>query len=142
MLKFNDFNWMYAQADGAKPAEAPAAGNGAAAKDGAAPAAPRPQGDSGLPMIIMMVVIIVIFFYFMRRSQKRQAQEHEKLVQNLQPGQRVMLHSGLYAKVEKVDSDNREVRLLVDDQKNVTLTYNIMAINKVITEEVQPVKKD
>ncbi|MCC6574289.1 MAG: preprotein translocase subunit YajC [Planctomycetes bacterium] len=147
-IRFDDFNWMLGQ-DAAKDAAAPAKDGAAPAKDapaGNATAGATPQKPGGgfgdMSFIIMMVVILVIFFFFMRRSQKRQADEQEKMVLALKPGQRVMLHSGLYGKVDKVDSENREVRLLVDDQKNVTLTYNILAINKVINEEVQPVKKD
>lgn len=146
MIKFDDFHWIAGQdKEAAKPAEPAEPSKDAPAKDAGAQGTPqqRPGGMGGdWSLLIMMVVIMVIFFFFMRRSQKRQAQEQEKMVLALKPGQRVMLHSGLYAKVDKVDADNREVRLLVDDQKNVTLTYNILAINKVINEEVQPVKKD
>ncbi len=101
------------------------------------------QQPSMWPMMIMMVLILVVFMFFMSRSRKRQEAEHKKMVENLQPGARVMLNSGLLARVDKIDTENQEARLLLDEEKKVHATYSLMAIAKIFEEKKDaPPKKD
>jgi preprotein translocase YajC subunit len=93
-------------------------------------------GDAGMfPIMIMMLVIFVVFMFFMSRSRKRQEATHKKMVEGLQSGTRVMLNSGLVAKVDKVDVENQEARLLIDEDKKVHAIYSLMAIAKVFEEK-------
>lgn len=91
---------------------------------------------AGMGMFLLLPILLVVFFIFARRSQKRQAAEHEKLVASLTAGTKVMLNSGLIGLVDKVDKENQEVRLLIDEDKKVHARYNWGAVTKVFKEEV------
>lgn len=124
---------------GESTATAPAAAE--TAKDGAPSGqAPQQDGMAFMSQIILFGLIIVIFIFFMRRSQKRQADEHEKLISSLKPGQKVMLNSGLFGRVAKVNKDDREVVLTVDENKRVELTFNVLAVTKLVDEETKSVE--
>jgi preprotein translocase subunit YajC len=93
------------------------------------------------PFILMMLVVIVIMF-FMSRSRKRQEAEHLAKVKKLEKGARVMLTSGLIASVDRINEEDQEVRLLIDDDKKVFATYAIAAVAKIFEEKKSSAKKD
>jgi preprotein translocase YajC subunit len=97
--------------------------------------AQQDAGGSTFMLMIMMGAIFVVFMFFMSRSRKRQEATHKKMVEGLQSGTRVMLNSGLVAKVDKVDVENQEARLLIDEDKKVHAIYSLMAIAKVFEEK-------
>jgi preprotein translocase YajC subunit len=102
--------------------------------------APQGGGFEGmLPMLIMMMLVMGVFIFFSRRSQKRQQTEHQKMIESLKGGTKVMLNSGLIGLVDKVDKDNQEVRLLIDEDKRVHARFNWGAVTKVFSEEVNNV---
>jgi preprotein translocase YajC subunit len=94
------------------------------------------------PMMVMMLLIFVEFMFFMSRSRKRQESQHKKMIESLEPGTRVLLNSGLMARVDKIDTENQEARLLVDEEKKVHAVYSLMAIAKVFEETKSAPKKD
>lgn len=97
---------------------------------------------AGMGMFLLLPILLIVFFIFARRSQKRQQAEHEKMVEGLTAGTKVMLNSGLIGLIEKVDKDNQEVRLLIDEDKKVHARYNWGAVTKVFKEEVANKKDD
>jgi preprotein translocase YajC subunit len=97
---------------------------------------------AGMGMFLLLPILLIVFFIFARRSQKRQQAEHEKMVQSLQAGTKVMLNSGLIGLVDKVDKENQEVRLLIDEDKKVHARFNWGAVTKVFKEEVANVAED
>lgn len=115
-------------------------------QDGSAPAAPAAEGGQpqdpmgGMAIMILPIIILVVFMLFARRSQKRQQDELRKTVENLKPGARVMLNSGLLGRVDKVDKDNQEVRLLIDEDKKVHALFNWAAVARVLDEKVATAK--
>jgi preprotein translocase subunit YajC len=102
-----------------------------------------PEGGLGsfAPMILI-IMIFVVFMFFMRRSQKRQEQTHREMVEKLEKGARVMLNSGLIARVEKIDTEAKEAKLLIDEEKKVFAIYSLLAIAKVFEEKTSSVKKE
>jgi preprotein translocase YajC subunit len=99
-----------------------------------APAA-QPASPFGMEIFFLLAVVMVVVMLFGRRSQKRQAQEHQKMIEKLSAGTKVMLNSGMIALVDKVDAENQEVRLLIDEDKKVHARFNWAAITKVFKEE-------
>lgn len=112
------------------------------AQDGGAQGQQGAGFEGMLPMLIMMMLVMGVFIYFSRRSQKRQQAEHQKMIESLKGGTKVMLNSGMIGLVDKVDKDNQEVRLLIDEDKKVHARFNWGAVTKVFTEEVSNVAKD
>lgn len=104
-----------------------------------------PQGGGGfgdMSFFILMALMLVVFFFFMRRSTKRQEREHREMVESLEKGKRVMLSSGLIARVERIDKDEQEARLIIDEDKKVYAIYSLAAIAKVFEEKKSSPKKD
>jgi len=103
---------------------------------------PAQNPIAGFAPMILIVLIFVVFMFFMRRSQKRQEETHRKMVEDLEKGTRVMLNSGLIARIEKIDKEAQEAKLLVDEEKKVHSTYSLLAIAKVFEEKKSSVKKE
>ncbi|MCA8918551.1 MAG: preprotein translocase subunit YajC [Planctomycetes bacterium] len=97
---------------------------------------------AGFAPMILIILIFVVFMFFMRRSQKRQEQTHKNMVEELEKGARVMLNSGLIARVEKIDKEAQEAKLLVDEEKKVHSVYSLLAIAKVFEEKKSNQKKE
>ncbi len=104
--------------------------------------APAADPLGGMAPFILLILVFGVFIYFSRRSQKRQEAEHRKMVENLDRGTRVMLNSGLIARVEKIDAEAKEAKLLIDEDKKVFAIYSLLAIAKVFDEKKSSVKED
>ena len=50
--------------------------------------------------------------------------------------------AGLIARIEKIDKEAQEAKLLVDEEKKVHSTYSLLAIAKVFEEKKSSVKKE
>lgn len=105
-----------------------------------------PQGGggglTGFAPMILIILIFIVFMFFMRRSQKRQESEHKKMVEDLEKDARVMLNSGLIARVDKIDKEAQEARLLIDEDKKVFAIYSLLSIAKVFEEKKSSPKKE
>ena len=97
----------------------------------------KANGGNGWSMWLMIIVLLVFMYFFVMRPQKKMQQKQQQREAGLKKGDRVMMSSGLYGKVDKV---NREDQTVVIDADGLFLTYNIRAIAKVITDE-NPVTK-
>ncbi|MCB9934882.1 MAG: preprotein translocase subunit YajC [Planctomycetes bacterium] len=106
------------------------------------PDAPAGNPLEGMAPIILVFLVLIVVMFFMRRSQKRQESEHRKMVENLDKGTRVMLNSGLIARIEKIDKEANEAKLLIDEDKRVFAIYSLLAIAKVFEEKKSSVKED
>jgi preprotein translocase YajC subunit len=95
---------------------------------------------AGMAPMLLIITLFVVFMIFMSRSRKRQEAEHQKMVLGLEPGTRVMLNSGLIARIDRIDVENREVRVVVDEEKRVHATYSSAAVAKVFDEKKTSVK--
>jgi preprotein translocase subunit YajC len=112
------------------------------AQEGGQQAPPPGSGLGAMAPMFLIILIFIVFMVFMSRSRKRQEADHKKMVEAIEPGTRVMLNSGLIAKVDKIDAENQEARLIVDEEKKVHSTYNLLAIAKVFDAKTSSVKKE
>ncbi len=94
-------------------------------------APPPQQGGGGDPMsglistFVMFGAIILIFYFFIIRPQKKRQQEHEKLLQNLRKGDRVVLASGIYGTISEIE--NGTILLQIADNVRVKVDKNAVA---------------
>ncbi|MBD5432505.1 MAG: preprotein translocase subunit YajC [Lactobacillus sp.] len=95
------------------------------------------KGGNNMFMWIVFIALIAFSYFFVMRPQKKMQQQKQEMETGLKPGDRVMMSSGLYGKVDKV---NREDQTVVIDADGIFLTYNIRAIAKVV-EHGNPVTK-
>lgn len=93
-----------------------------------------PNGGSGgggnlISTVVMFGAIFLIFYFMIIRPQQKRAKEREKLLSNIQKGDKVITSSGLHGSI--VHIDEKTVLLQVSD--NVKLTYERSAIATVVT---------
>jgi preprotein translocase subunit YajC len=101
--------------------------------------APPPNGGSGggsmYSTIIMFGAIFLIFYFMIIRPQQKRAKDREKLLSNLQKGDKVVTSAGLHGTI--VFIDEKTVLLQVSD--NVKLKYERSAIATIIPSGVKEV---
>jgi preprotein translocase YajC subunit len=96
---------------------------------------PPGAGIAGIMPMLLIITLFIVFMIFMSRSRKRQEADHQKMVLGLEAGTKVMLNSGLIARIESIDVENRELRVVVDEEKKVHALYSAMAVAKVFDEK-------
>lgn len=95
------------------------------------------KGGNNMFMWIVFIALIAFSYFFVMRPQKKMQQQKQEMESGLKPGDRVMMSSGLYGKVDKV---NKQDNTVVIDADGIFLTYSIRAIARVIKDQ-NPVTK-
>lgn len=89
-------------------------------------------GGSGLiSTIIMFGAIFLIFYFMIIRPQQKRAKEREKLLSNIQKGDKVVTSGGLHGVIAGLDE--KTVLLQVGD--NIKLKFERSAIATVLSRE-------
>ncbi|MFW5996367.1 MAG: preprotein translocase subunit YajC [Halanaerobiaceae bacterium] len=70
------------------------------------------QGTLGF--IAPLVIIFGIFWFLIIRPQRKQQQDHEEMLDNLKPGDRIITIGGIKGKVIKIMDDNVRLRIAAD----------------------------
>ncbi len=100
--------------------------------------APPPNGGGGGSMystIIMFGAIFLIFYFMIIRPQQKRAKDREKLLSNMQKGDKVITSAGLHGTI--VHIDEKTVLLQVSD--NVKLKYERSAIATIIPSSAKEI---
>ncbi len=92
-----------------------------------------PQGNGGgggslVSTIIMFGAIFLIFYFMIIRPQQKRAKEREKLLSNMQKGDKVITSSGLHGTI--VHIEEKTVLLQVSD--NLKLKFERSAIATIL----------
>lgn len=98
--------------------------------------APPTDGGGGGSLIstfIMFGAIFLIFYFMIIRPQQRRAKEREKMLSNVQKGDKVVTSGGLHGIVAGLDE--KTVLLQVSD--NVKMKFERSAIANIIAKENQ-----
>ena len=94
--------------------------------------APPPNGGSGggsiYSTVIMFGAIFLIFYFMIIRPQQKRAKDREKLLSNMQKGDKVITSAGLHGTI--VHIEEKTVLLQVSD--NVKLKYERSAIATIL----------
>lgn len=80
--------------------------------------------------LIQLALILLIFYFFLIRPQKKRMNEHAAMVDALKVGDDVLLSSGIYGKITKIQND----KLLVKIAPNVEITVDRMTVGTVVAE--------
>lgn len=95
--------------------------------------APSDGGGGGnmISTIIMFGAIFLIFFFMIIRPQQKRAKERDKMLSNIEKGDKVVTSGGLHGIVAGLD----EKTILLQVSDNVKLKFDRSAIGSVITSK-------
>jgi preprotein translocase subunit YajC len=62
-------------------------------------------------MIIFLVVIFAVMYLLMIRPRQKQQKQHEAMMQELKPGDRVIIAGGIYGQIESLGEDTAILRI-------------------------------
>ena len=97
--------------------------------------APPSDGGGGggfISTIIMFGAIFLIFYFMIIRPQQKRAKEREKLLSNLQKGDKIVTNGGIHGTIAGLD----EKTALVQVSDNVKLKFERSAITTVVASKV------
>ena len=81
--------------------------------------------------MIPIAAVFVIFYFFLIRPQQKQVKEHQRMLDSVQKGDRILTTGGLYGTVVGLKGPDLEVRFA----ENVKLTVARSAVSKVLAAE-------
>jgi|GEM_PF-6013523 len=86
-------------------------------------------GMGGLLMpLILIVGMVMVFSFFGSRGRKKQQAQHQELYTSLKRNDRIMLITGKYVTVDKVEEDR--ITVFADADKKVREMYHKNAVSK------------
>ncbi len=96
-----------------------------------APPADGGGGGGFISTIIMFGAIFLIFYFMIIRPQQKRAKEREKLLSNLQKGDKVVTNGGIHGTIAGLD----EKTALIQVSDNVKLKFERSAITTVVASK-------
>ena len=87
------------------------------------------QGSSMISTIIMFGAIFLIFYFMIIRPQQKRAKEREKMLSNLQKGDKIITSGGLHGSVVAIEDKT----VLVQISDNVKVKYERSAIATIVS---------
>jgi preprotein translocase subunit YajC len=66
---------------------------------------------SNYGMIIFLVAIFAIMYFLMIRPRQRQQKQQEEMMQELRPGDRVIIAGGIYGQIDSLSEETAIIRI-------------------------------
>lgn len=79
--------------------------------------------------MILIILMIALMYFFMIRPQQKQRKEHQDMMSKLHKGDEVVTIGRMHG---KIDSINREDRTVTLDCEGIYLTFDMVAIARVV----------
>ena len=86
----------------------------------------------GYSSIILIVLMVALMYFFMIRPQQKQRKQHQEMMNELHKGDEVVTIGRLHGKVDTVNKDDRTVTL---DCEGIYLTFDMVAIARVVKRD-------
>jgi preprotein translocase subunit YajC len=62
-------------------------------------------------MLIFLVVIFAVMYFLMIRPRQKQQKQHDAMMQELRPGDRVIIAGGIYGQIESLSEDTAILKI-------------------------------
>ena len=62
-------------------------------------------------MVIFLVAIFAVMYFLMIRPRQKQQKQHEAMMEELRPGDRVIIAGGIYGQIESLSEDTAIVKI-------------------------------
>jgi len=70
------------------------------------------EGETSIwTMVIPLVLIVAVFYFLIIRPQRKKQKEHEKLIEELKRGDRVITAGGIYGIIENTSEDSIVIKI-------------------------------
>ena len=93
-----------------------------------------PQQQPNLWMnMVPIAAVFVVFYFFLIRPQQKQMKDHQRMLDSVQKGDKILTSGGLYGTVVGLKGQDLEVRFA----ENVKLTVARSAVTRVLTSEAE-----
>jgi preprotein translocase subunit YajC len=66
---------------------------------------------SSYGMIIFLVAIFAIMYFLMIRPRQKQQKQHEEMMEELRPGDRVIIAGGIYGQIDSLSEETAIVKI-------------------------------
>src|ERR1035437_1968488 len=96
-----------------------------------APQGEGPGGGGMVSTIIMFGAIFAIFYLMIIRPQQKKAKNHQKLLESLEKGDKVLLSGGIHGTIAGIEDKT----VLVDVGNNMKIKFERTAIAAVIKDK-------
>jgi preprotein translocase subunit YajC len=67
--------------------------------------------DQTWGLIIVFVAMLVVMYFLMIRPRQKQQKQHDEMMQELRPGDRVIIAGGIYGQIESLGEDTAILRI-------------------------------
>ncbi len=67
--------------------------------------------QGGFGAFIPLILMFVIFYFLLIRPQQKKQKEHQRMIQDLKKGDRVMLNGGIYGRITSLDESTMSVEI-------------------------------
>lgn len=104
-----------------------------ATESGTTTAAPGGLFDN--PLYVMLPVALVMLMFMVMRPQSKDQAKRDEMLKQLKKNDRVVTAGGIVAKVQNVNTDQKTVKLLLDEKSGSTMTVTQEAISRVVTDD-------
>ena len=94
---------------------------------------------SSYSSIILIVLMIALMYFFMIRPQQKQRKQHQDMMSQLHKGDEVVTIGRMHG---KIDSINREDKTVTLDCEGIYLTFDMVAIARVVKSADQTAADD
>lgn len=88
--------------------------------------------EQGLGQLVFLALLIAVFYFVLIRPQKRRAEQHQKLIADVDVGDEIMTIGGLYGTVTAIGDDDFEM----EPSPGMRLRFVKSAIARRVTEDV------
>ncbi|MDH4067462.1 MAG: preprotein translocase subunit YajC [Dehalococcoidia bacterium] len=62
-------------------------------------------------MLIFLVAIFAVMYFLMIRPRQKQQKQHEAMMQELRPGDRVIIAGGIYGQIDSLSEDTAIIKI-------------------------------
>jgi preprotein translocase subunit YajC len=88
------------------------------------------SAPSALGTVLPLLLVLVVFYFLVIRPQSARIQEHRKLIDSLQKGDKVVTGGGLIATVVRIIPESDEIVLKIADGVEVTALRSTISAKK------------
>jgi preprotein translocase subunit YajC len=91
----------------------------------------QPSGAQRALQMLPIVLIFVIFYFLLIRPQQKRQKEHQKMLDSMTKGDRVLTSGGMFGVVVGIDAD----KVVLKIAENVKAEFSKASISHIVSKE-------